>query len=218
MLVDTRIRPLDGAGLIRELDAVLAVYAAAMGSSPEQLPGRRMMMERHARYPAFRGLVAVSAVGPRGEPAGKSAGGPGGEAPGEPPRGEHGRIVGIGYGFRGAAGQWWHDMVESAITAAAGREAARAWMTDSFEVGELHVHPDQQGRGIGRQLLLRLTAGRPERSAVLSTLDAESRARRLYRSSGFTDLLTGFRFPGGGEPYAIMGAALPLRAGPHPAG
>jgi ribosomal protein S18 acetylase RimI-like enzyme len=84
-------------------------------------------------------------------------------------------------------------------------------MADSFEVGELHVHPDYQGRGIGRELLLSLADGRPERTAVLSTRDAESRARRLYRSVGFADLLTGFRFPGGGEPYAIMGAPLPLK-------
>jgi ribosomal protein S18 acetylase RimI-like enzyme len=183
VLPDTCLRPVDGPGLIRELAAVLAVYAAAMGSPEDQLPGRRMMMERHTRYPAFRGLVAVT----------------------------RGTIVGVGYGFRGAAGQWWHDMVESAITAAAGREAARAWIADSFEVGELHVHPDHQGRGIGRELLLSLADGRPERTVVLSTRDAESRARRLYRSVGFADLLTGFRFPGGGEPYAIMGAPLPLK-------
>ena len=49
--------------------------------------------------------------------------------------------------------------------------------------------------------------------AVLSTRDAETRARRLYRGVGFTDLLTGFAFyPGGEPPYAVMGAELPLRA------
>jgi ribosomal protein S18 acetylase RimI-like enzyme len=88
--------------------------------------------------------------------------------------------------------------------------SATTWLTDSFEVAELHVLPVFQGAGIGRRLLLRLTAGRPERTAVLSTQDAESRARRLYRSVGFTDLLTGFRFSGGDPPYAVMGAALPL--------
>jgi ribosomal protein S18 acetylase RimI-like enzyme len=86
-----------------------------------------------------------------------------------------------------------------------------AWLDDSFEVAELHVRPPYQGMGIGRELLLRLTSGRPERTAVLSTADAESRARRLYRGVGFTDLLTGFRFSGGEPPYAVMGARLPLR-------
>jgi ribosomal protein S18 acetylase RimI-like enzyme len=197
VLADTRLRPLDGPGLIRELDAILAVYAAAMGSPKEQLPGRRMMMERHARYPSFRGLAAVTE--------------------GDGPVG-YGTIIGIGYGFRGQAGQWWHDMVTSAITAVAGRGTARAWMEDSFEIGELHVHPDYQGQGIGRHLLLSLASGRPERTAVLSTLDRSSRARRLYRGVGFADLLTGFRFPGGPEAYAVMGAQLPLRPGPGGSG
>ena len=60
-------------------------------------------------------------------------------------------------------------------------------------------------------LLLTLTAGRPERTAVLSTADAPTRARRLYRGVGFTDLLTDFRFSGSEPPYAVMGADLPLR-------
>jgi hypothetical protein len=59
-------------------------------------------------------------------------------------------------------------------------------------------------------MLLTLTSHRTERTAVLSTRDALTPARRLYRSLGFADLLTGFLFPGGGPPYAVMGARLPL--------
>ena len=77
--------------------------------------------------------------------------------------------------------------------------------------------PDRQGHGIGRSLLLSLTSGRAERTAVLSTADAPTRARRLYRGVGFTDLLTDFRFSGSEPPYAVMGAALPLAAGAAPA-
>jgi ribosomal protein S18 acetylase RimI-like enzyme len=73
------------------------------------------------------------------------------------------------------------------------------------------VLPAYQAYGIGRELLLRLTSERPEQTAVLSTADVESRARRLYRRVGFTDLLTGFRFSGAEPPYAVMGATLPLR-------
>ena len=65
------------------------------------------------------------------------------------------------------------------------------------------------------EALLRLTSGRPERTALLSTRDADTPARRLYRGTGFTDLLTAFRFfPGGDPPYAVMGAELPLRTRP----
>jgi ribosomal protein S18 acetylase RimI-like enzyme len=124
-----------------------------------------------------------------------------------------GETVGFGYGFHGAAGQWWHDTVSRALAARSGDGAAAAWLDDSFEVAELHVAPGHQGHGVGAGVLLRLTAGRPERTALLSTRDADTSARRLYLGTGFTDLLTAFRFfPGGEPPYAVMGAELPLRA------
>ena len=121
--------------------------------------------------------------------------------------------MGFGYGFHGANGQWWHNTVRNALIAQRGDAAASPWVDDSFEVAELHVSPDYQGRGIGSGLLLRLTSGRPERTALLSTRDADTPARRLYRGVGFTDLLTEFHFfPSGEPPYAVMGAELPLRA------
>jgi GNAT superfamily N-acetyltransferase len=125
-----------------------------------------------------------------------------------------GEPAGFGYGFHGAVGQWWHDTVARGLTAAA------AWLDDSFEVAELHVAPAHQGHGVGAGLLLRLTSGLPERTALLSTRDANSPARRLYRGVGFIDLLTGFAFfPGSEPPYAVMGAELPLRArAPRPPG
>ncbi len=123
-----------------------------------------------------------------------------------------GQVIGFGYGFHGATGQWWHDTVRNAVTASRGAAAAAAWLEDSFEVAELHVAPHYQGRGVGSGLLLRLAAGRPERTSLLSTRDADTPARRLYRGVGFTDLLTAFHFfPGGEPPYAVMGAELPLR-------
>jgi ribosomal protein S18 acetylase RimI-like enzyme len=169
------------------LDQLVTVYAAAMRPPAEMLTGRRSIMAGHAGQPGFRAFAVTE------------------NGSGEP--------VGFGYGFHGRAGQWWHDTVASALVAYYGAAAAAAWLDDSFEVAELHVAPGYQGRGIGTDLLLRLTSGRPERTAVLSTRDAESPARRLYRGVGFTDLLTRFTFfPGGEPPYAVMGAELPLRA------
>jgi GNAT superfamily N-acetyltransferase len=153
-----------------------------------QLPGRRAIMDRHLGYPRFRCIAATK-----------------GDEPGS--------IIAFAYGFHGAAGQWWHDLVGTAVTAAMGPALASAWLADSFEIGEVHVHPDYQRRGIGRRMLRTLTTGRPERTAVLSTRDAASPARHLYRTLGFTDLLTQFCFPGGPEPYAVMGAPLPLLTG-----
>jgi ribosomal protein S18 acetylase RimI-like enzyme len=79
------------------------------------------------------------------------------------------------------------------------------------------VLPGYQGQGTGLAMMLRLAAGRPERTAVLSTMDADTRARRLYRGLGFTDLIANFAFAGTDAPYAIMGAPLPLPgASPRP--
>ena len=169
------------------LDQMIAVYAAAMQPPVEMLAGRRSIMAGHAVHPGFRALLATE------DGSGKPAG--------------------FGYGFHGAAGQWWHDTVARALAAAQGTASAAAWLEDSFEVAELHVAPGHQGHGVGAALLLRLASDRPERTALLSTRDADSPARRLYRGAGFTDLLTGFAFfPGGEPPYAVMGAELPLRA------
>ncbi|HEY0933911.1 MAG TPA: GNAT family N-acetyltransferase [Trebonia sp.] len=173
---------------IREL---VAVYAAAMNPPGRTLSGREAIMERHAASPHFRGLTALA----------------------------DGELAGFIYGFHGQNGQWWHDMVAAALAtrsraalSAAESAEPHTWLADSFEIAELHVMPRWQGNGIGRSLLLSLTEGRPERTAVLSTADAPTRARRLYYGLGFTDLLTDFRFSGSEPPYAVMGATLPLAA------
>jgi GNAT superfamily N-acetyltransferase len=199
------LRELDPAAFGSDLDALMRVYQAAMGVAAIQLPGRRAIMEAHAVNPGFRGFAvtapsaaATFAPGPTPAPLPGS----GGAAPRA--------VVAFAYGFHGGSGQWWHDLVRSALISRSGGGAATEWLDDSFEVAEVHVHPDYQRRGIGRRLLYRLTGGRAERTAVLSTMDTNSPARRLYRSLGFTDLLTDYRFSGAPVPYAVMGAALPL--------
>jgi GNAT superfamily N-acetyltransferase len=189
------------ARFLAELDALIDVYAAAMRPPPQQMPGRRAIMERHASFPSFRCVAMTLAGGTAGR-----TGAPGAAA------GGRAAIVAFAYGFHGADGQWWHDLVRSALTNAGGRDFAQQWMTESFEVAEVHVQPDYQGRGIGRAMVPALLHPRLERTALLSTQDTESRARRLYRGLGFTDLVTGYRFPGTDPPYAVMGTGLPLRA------
>jgi len=183
--------PRDFRAVIR---ALVGVYAAAMNPPDRTLPGREAIMDRHAASPGFRGLTAQV----------------------------DGRLAGFTYGFHGENGQWWHDMVAAALATRSragisageytGDDTPGAWLDDSFEIAELHVMPPWQGKGIGRSLLLSLASERPERTAVLSTADAPTRARRLYRGLGFTDLLTDFRFSGSEPPYAVMGAPLPLAA------
>src|SRR4029078_12598939 len=118
------------------------------------LRGRGTIMAGHAGTPGFRAL-AVTDDGT-------------------------GETVGFGYGFQGAAGQWWHDTVSRALAARSGDQAAAGRLGDSVEVAELHVVPSHQGHGVGAGVLLRLTAGRAERTALLSTRDADTPARPLY--------------------------------------
>jgi ribosomal protein S18 acetylase RimI-like enzyme len=179
------IRDLARPGFLAMLSDLTGIYGVAMGAAPAELPGRRAIMERHTGNSRFRAVAATA--------------------------GNPGHLVAFAYGFRGAPGQWWHDVVRAGLTAQAGPATASAWLDDVMEIAEVHVHPDYQARGIGRRMLLSLTGDREERVALLSTRDAPTRARRLYQSLGFAELLTQFEFPGGGPLYVVMGALLPLR-------
>jgi len=157
-----------------------SIYGAAMQRSPEVVVQRRDIIKAHVTH---RGFVAAGAyVGADDEP----------------------ELVGFGYGYQGFPGQWWHDIVSGAL----GRAESSRWLRDGFELAELHVRPDHQSHGLGRQLLTDVLSRADASHAVLSTPDTESPARRLYRSFGFADLRCNFRFPGSPEAYAIMGIDL----------
>jgi len=198
------LRELSAEQFAAELDPLAAIYALAMAAPAAEMAGRISIMERHTGHPAFRAVVAIQPGEQGRDPdrAGAAAG-------------DRRALIGFAYGFHGSAGQWWHDVVTDSLAARRGSEAAGRWLGDSFEFAEVHVHPDYQARGTGRAMMHALAAGRPERTAVLSTPHGQTRARRLYRSLGFADLMPAFSFPGAGPAYAIMGAVLPLR-GPPP--
>jgi ribosomal protein S18 acetylase RimI-like enzyme len=119
---------------------------------------------------------------------------------------QDGTLIGFGYGYTTRPGQWWHDLVRKAMTT----EMAEDWLTDSFELSELHVLPAYQGHGIGRRLLLDLADAIPHERILLSTPDADTRAFRMYRHLGFVDLARHYLFPGDARPFAVLGARLPL--------
>ncbi|GIG64768.1 GNAT family N-acetyltransferase [Phytomonospora endophytica] len=117
------------------------------------------------------------------------------------------RLLGFGYGYLGGPGQWWHDQVGEWLTP----EAYRRWMSDVFELVELQVRPEAQGRGLGARLLTELLGDAPGSTVVLSTPEADeakSRAWRLYRRTGFVDLARHRLFPGDDRPFAILGREL----------
>jgi ribosomal protein S18 acetylase RimI-like enzyme len=117
-----------------------------------------------------------------------------------------GELIGFGYGYDDLPGQWWHDIVAPELAPA---DAAK-WLSRAYQVTEVHVLPEHQGQGIGRRIVQQLLDGVPRATAVLSAFDQETPARALYRSLGFVDVVTGLRFPGNVELYAVMAVELPL--------
>jgi ribosomal protein S18 acetylase RimI-like enzyme len=120
------------------------------------------------------------------------------------------RLIGIAYGYRGASGQWWHEQVRRGIVERSGPAVAQAWLDDYFELTEVHVRPDSQGRGIGEELLRRLLSGVRAANVLLSTPEGPSRAWTLYGRMGFVDVLRHYRFTGDPRPFGVLGRALPL--------
>ena len=103
------------------------------------------------------------------------------------------------------------------MRAALDRRTAKKWLPGAFEVCELHVHPDHQSQGLGRQLLHALVADLPHPAALLSTPDADTKAFRLYHADGFVDLARGYHFPGDAAPVRHPrrpAAPASARAGP----
>lgn len=193
------------------LPEAMALYAEAMGYPPEAGQHRASFALTHTRRDGFRAMAAL--VGP---------------APCEPNRvgradradradwadradpGDRDELVGFGYGYATAPGQWWHDQVRAALPIV----LADDWLAGCFELSELHVRPAYQGRGLGRALLTGLVDGLPHRAVLLSTPEGDTRAWRLYRSLGFVDLVRHHLFPGDARPFAVLGVRLPLAAAP----
>jgi ribosomal protein S18 acetylase RimI-like enzyme len=123
-------------------------------------------------------------------------------------------LLGVSYGYRGGSGQWWHEQVRRGLVSSAGPAAVESWMTDYFELTELHVRPDVQGGGIGEGLLRRLLGGVRARTTLLSTPEGTSRAWKLYRRVGFVDVLRDYRFTGDPRPFAVLGRGLPMEPPP----
>lgn len=168
--------------LLRRLDDVVGVYGEAMGYRQELLQTRRGYIGSHVRRPGFRAVATLTTEG---------------------------RLMGFGYGYTSAGGQWWHDQVRSAL----GEDSRRQWLTECFEVVELHVRPTAQGHGVGARQLRALLAMARGKTVLLSTPEADeqaSRAWRLYRRYGFVDVLRHFYFPGDERAFAVLGRELPL--------
>ncbi|MEV7416694.1 GNAT family N-acetyltransferase [Streptomyces sp. NPDC089919] len=166
--------------LAARVDEALEVQAVAFGLTDEEVGIRRHIVQRHMQFPGARALGASTE--------------------------EDGRLVGFVYGMPNDRAHWWSTVVEPYLRAGDDED----WLDDSFVITELHVHPGFQGRGVGRALITRITDTADRPRSLLSAIDVESPARGLYRSLGYRDLARRVYFPSAAQPYAVMGAPLPL--------
>lgn len=172
-------------GLADRLTDALDIYVSAMGYPPNTARSRRSLWLDHVQRPGWRSVGALDADGD---------------------------LLGITYGYVGGPGQWWFEEVQRGLRGL--RSERQAWLADYFELTELHVRPEAQGRGIGEGLLRGLLAGIERTRVLLSTPEhapgRPSRAWQLYRRIGFLDVLREHRFTGDARPFAVLGRALPL--------
>jgi ribosomal protein S18 acetylase RimI-like enzyme len=114
------------------------------------------------------------------------------------------RLVGFGYGYTGAYGQWWTERVAQALTA----EQRAEWLDPPhFEVVELHVRPAFQGAGVGSLLLAQLLSRQPHDRALLTTQAGSRQARGFYAKNGWVELRS-VDFGAGYAPYVVLGKRL----------
>jgi ribosomal protein S18 acetylase RimI-like enzyme len=180
----TRMVALSRDQLRPRLTEALTIYVTAMSYPAATAQHRAPMWIEHMGRPGWRCVAALD---------------------------QDDALVGIGYGYLGARGQWWHEQVFRGLATVLPPDDVRRWLSDYFELTELHVHPQAQGHGLGEQLLRGLLSDPvPASRVLLSTPDVPSRARRLYLRVGFVDLLRGYRFAGDPREFAVLGRTLPL--------
>ena len=109
--------------------------------------------------------------------------------------------VGLAYGYHGVRGRWWSTQIERALAPAQQRE----WLGDWFEVVEIAVRPDHQGRGIGSAVHERLLveAGWPR--ALLTARADDPDVRRFYERRGWRAVKVGIRLGAGEQQWVLYG-------------
>jgi ribosomal protein S18 acetylase RimI-like enzyme len=201
----------------RRLGDALAVYVDAMRYPRGTEDQRASMWLEHIHRHGWKAVAAVEVPDQHDLSVGalpSHAGGP-------PARGGWSAtalaaapMLGVAYGYCGAPDQWWQQQVVAGLQAVgADRMRIAELMTSYFELTELHIAPQAQGRGLGEALARRLLADRGEAHVLLSTPEINgeaNRAWRLYRRLGFTDVIRGYHFAGDPRAFAILGRALPL--------
>jgi ribosomal protein S18 acetylase RimI-like enzyme len=163
----------------RFLDQALWVFGGALGFPPRHARVTGFA-DTLRRHTTYRGFSAFGAFNVR-----------------------H-RLVGFSYGYTSQPGLWWREQIAGPMS----EDQRSEWLTDAFELAELHVHPSAQGHRLGSQLHDRLIQGQKHRTAVLSVMHRSERARQLYASRGWQVLVEDLRFSTEPRtPFSVLGLA-----------
>ena len=117
------------------------------------------------------------------------------------------RLCGFAYGYTSFPDYYWETEVSRWLEL----ETAEKWLADAFHLAEIALLPEFWGRGLGGGLHDHLLQGRPQRTAVLSTIAAPSNAFHLYARRGWQVLLDRFSPPGMMRVYRMLGLKLASR-------
>jgi len=170
------------ADVIAHSDELVEIYAEAFSQPPwSEEPSRVEMFRRHIpAYSRRKGFAAVFAEG-------------------------DGQIVGFALGARLTSAAWWWKDVASRLS---GSEV-ETWLADCYELIEIAVRPQVQGKGIGAGLHDRLFENVTTKTALLSTHPKADRALSLYRNRGWKVLIEDFLYSPVASSRLIMGLELP---------
>lgn len=105
-------------------------------------------LARHQTYNGFKSLLMVS---------------------------ERGQLLGFAYGYKSSPGQYYHDLLATALI-----EEDRYWLNHSIELVELVVDVTFRGKGIGRKLAQSIIEDVNCYSALLTTQQTNQPAISLY--------------------------------------
>lgn len=120
---------------------------------------------------------------------------------------DRGQLIGFAHGYRVQPGQWWADEVSRALEGSQA-DRSRDWLADAFELCEIHVSPEAQGRGAGRALLRAISDAQPFGTIVLSTPTGPTKAAALYAAEGYSVIAPRFRFSGDPRDFDILARVL----------
>lgn len=181
------IRPLAPADVLDRRAAIGGVFRRAFRPAPyskleSEFVAFATLLPEATRRPGFRCFVAEAGTGRR--------------------------LAGFTYGYTALRSQGWYRFAAGHPTF----DTLAPWLDASFYLAEMAVDPAFWGRGIGGALHDTIMRDLPYARAVLSTMAAETTARRLYLGRGWQTLIDRLDIAGIPRPYCIMGRTLPMEA------